>query len=147
LFLKASETRQKDFQSVLLLSQSLRVLGDSKSSDYALEGLNKARKQLELNPANRRALSLGCGNLYEIGEKEEAFQWANKALELYPDDAGVLINTGCLFARDGQKEKALDILEKAFGKGFWKKEWIEHDPYYDKLRNEPRFIALLGKLQ
>ena len=68
-------------------------------------------------------------------------------MDLYPEDAGVIFNAAYLFARDGNKEKALDLLEKIFGKGFGKKDWIEHDPDYDSLRNEPRFIALLTKLQ
>lgn len=92
-------------------------------------------------------MSLTAGTLYDIGQKDEAFQWANKSLELYPEDTGVLINAACLYAKDENIEKALDILEKVFGKGFGKKEWIEHDPDYDNLRNEPRFQALIEKLQ
>ena len=147
LFLKASEVRREDFQSMLLLAQSLRILGKDKTQETMLEGINRAKKQLELNPTDRRALSLTSGSLFEIGEREEAFQWINKALDLYPEDAGVLINAACLFAKDGNKEKALSILEIAIGKGYGKKDWIEHDPDYDSLRNEPRFQALLNKLQ
>ena len=102
---------------------------------------------MELNPTDRRALSLASGSLFELGEREEALQWINKALNLYPEDVGVLINAACLFAKDGNTEKALNLLEKVFGKGFGKKDWIEHDPDYDSLRNDPRFQALLSKLQ
>ncbi len=147
LFLKASEVRREDFQSVLLLAQSLRMLGKDESQETIREGINRARKQLELNPTDRRVLSLGSGSLFEIGEREEAFLWMNKALELYPEDAGVLINGACFFAKDGNKEKALSLLELAVGKGYGKRDWIEHDPDYDSLRNETRFKALLSKLQ
>jgi tetratricopeptide (TPR) repeat protein len=146
LFLKASEIRREDFQSLLLRAQSLHVLGEP-SQDAIFEGIKRARKQLQLDPTNKRALSLTPGSMYEIGEKEEAFQWINKALDLYPEDTGVLINAACLFARDLNKEKALDLLEKVLGKGFGKKDWIEHDPDFDDLRDEPRFKALLDKLQ
>ena len=71
----------------------------------------------------------------------------NKSLELYPEGAGVLINAACLFAKDNKKEEALRLLELAVAKGFGKKDWIEHDPDYDSLRNEPRFKALLSKLR
>lgn len=148
LFLKASEVRREDYQSPLLRSQSLRMLGQHKEAEEAaLEGMKRARKQLELDPTDKRVLSLGAGNLFEIGERKEAFEWMNKALTLYPEDAGVLINAVCLYAKDKNKEKALSLLETAVEKGFGKKDWIAHDPDYDSLRNEPRFQALLQKMQ
>ena len=147
LFRNASEVRREDFQSILLLAQSLRMLGKEQTHETLLDGINRAKKQLELNPTDRRALSLTSGSLFDIGEREQAFQWINKALDLYPEDAGVLINAACLFAKDGDTEKALGTLEMAFGKGFGKKAWIEHDPDYDSIRDEPRFQSLLNKLR
>lgn len=146
LYLKASEVRREDFQSMLLLSMTLDILG-KENRGIMLEGISRAKKQLAVNPTDRRALSLTAFFLLEIGEREEALQWINKALNLYPGDANVLINAACLFAKDGNKERALDLLEIAIGKGFGKKDWIERDPAYDSLRNEPRFQALLGKLK
>ena len=146
MFRKASEVRREDFQSLLLLAQSLRVLGNDEAEKASREGISRARKQLELNTTDRRVLSLGSTSLYEIGEKKEAFEWMNKAIELYPEEAGTLINAACLFAKDGNKEKALDYLERAVDKGFGKRDWIEHDPDYESLRDEPRFKALLDRL-
>jgi adenylate cyclase len=150
LFLKASEVRREDFQSLLLRALALRILGKNEEKNEALsEGLVKVRKQLKINPTDRRALSMASSSLYEYGEHEEAIQWINRALELYPEDAGVLINAACLFALEGNKEKSLTILEHAFRKGLGNLKWISHDPDFDSLRNEPRFIALVksGKQQ
>ncbi|WP_336515979.1 TPR end-of-group domain-containing protein [Pollutibacter soli] len=147
MFLRASEVRREDFQSMLLYAQSLNKLGDKRHSEAVAEGIERARKFLELSPNDKRALSLTCINLLEIGNREEAIAWANKALELDPDDTGVLVNTACMFARDGNKERSLELLEKVFGKGFGKRDWIENDPDYDSLRDEPRFRALLKKLK
>jgi adenylate cyclase len=145
LFLKASEVRQEDFQSLLLLAQSLRVIGKDKEQEMMRKGISKARKQLELNPVDIRALALGAGSLYDLGEKEEAFQWIRKAFELYPDDAGTLFNAAGLYAKAGNKDRALSLLERAFAKGYGNKNWIEKDPDYSSLRNEPRYKDLLGK--
>jgi tetratricopeptide (TPR) repeat protein len=147
MFLKASEVSLEDFQSLLLLAQSLKILGDNQEQDARREGLKRVRKQLELNPTDRRALSLGSVSLFESGEKEEALKWINKALELYPEDGGVLFNGICLFAKDGNKDKAMSLLEITIEKGYGNKEWIEHDPDYDSLRNEPRFKTLIKKLK
>ncbi len=52
-------------------------------------------------------------------------------------------NVACLYALEGQTEKALSCLEEAIGRGFGRKDWIEHDPDLDSLRGDPRFQALL----
>jgi eukaryotic-like serine/threonine-protein kinase len=50
-------------------------------------------------------------------------------------------------ARAGMKEEALELLEKTFARGWGKRDWIEHDPDYDALRDDPRFQAMLQKLK
>ena len=72
----------------------------------------------------------GSVSLLEIGERAEAFEWISRALQLYPEDAGVLINAACFFANDQNKEKALSILELAFSKGYGDIKWISHDPRF-----------------
>ncbi len=147
MFLKASEVRLEDFQSLLLLAQSLTLLGDDRKHDILEEGLNRTRKQLVLNPSDRRALSLGSVSLFDAGEQEEALKWINNAQELYPKDPGILMNAVCLYAKAGDKEKALNILELVIEKGYGNKEWIEQDPDYDSLRKETRFKDLIKKLE
>ncbi|HEY2650101.1 MAG TPA: adenylate/guanylate cyclase domain-containing protein [Puia sp.] len=145
MFLKASDVRQEDYQSLILLGQSMRVMGKDNVDEVLRKGISRARKQLELNPSDVRALSLGSGTLYDLGEKQEAFEWIERAIELFPDNAGTLFNGACLYAKAGHINQALNMLEHAFARGYGNKTWIEKDPDYDSLRNEPRFKALLGK--
>ena len=70
----------------------------------------------------------------------------NKAIELNPIDGTVIFNGACLFAKNGNKEKAISLLNIAVEKGYGNKEWIEQDQDYDSLRNEPGFITLINKL-
>lgn len=81
-----------------------------------------------------------------LGDGARARSWIEKAVHLHPEEAGVLINAGCLFAKMGDKERALETLEKAFARGQGKRDSIDHDPGYDSLRDDPRFQALLEKL-
>jgi adenylate cyclase len=57
-----------------------------------------------------------------------------------------LINAACLHAKAGDKEEALEVLERVFARGWGKRDWVEHDPDYDILRDDPRFKKLLAKL-
>lgn len=55
-------------------------------------------------------------------------------------------NRAAVYLGLGEKEKALDWLEKAYEDRdpiFW---WIDGDQLYDSLRNEPRFQALVQKI-
>jgi adenylate cyclase len=74
-------------------------------------------------------------------------EWSERSLALYPDDMGTLINGACLRARLGRKEEALDLLERVFARGWGKRDWIEHDPDYESLRDDPRFRRLLARLK
>jgi len=148
LFRKAADVRQEDFQSPMLLGQSLRMLGrHDEGRDASREGLRRAEHVLVLNPVDGRALSMGAVHLLEDGQTARALEWSQRALELYPDDMGTLVNGACLRARLGLKEEALELLERSFARGWGKRDWVEHDPDYDIMRDDPRFKRLLAKLK
>ncbi len=148
LFRMAAKIRHEDFQSPMLLSQSLRMLGRiEEASEAAREGIHRAESALVLNPLDGRALSLGSGALFHDGQTARAMEWSRRALELYPEDVGTLINAACLRSKLGLKEEALEFLERVFARGWGKRDWVEHDPDYDSLRDDPRFKKLLARLK
>ena len=95
----------------------------------------------------QRAMGLGSGALFDDGQSARAIEWSQRALELYPDDLSTLVSAACLSARTGQKEDALGFLERVFARGWGKRDWVEHDPDYDTLRDDPRFQKLLARLK
>jgi serine/threonine protein kinase/tetratricopeptide (TPR) repeat protein len=148
LFFRAGDIRHEDFQSLMLAAQSLLMLGRNEEAERAnREGIQRAERHLDLAPGDARALSLGGGALFRDGQLDQALRWSARALELHPDDQGVLINAACLQARAGMKTEALTLLERTFAKGYGKRDWIERDPDYDNLRDDPRFQAMLAKLR
>jgi adenylate cyclase len=79
-----------------------------------------------------------------LGQPEEGLKWAEKALEIDPDDAGVRYNVACLYSLEGKVEAAIGCLEEALEGGFQNKGWFQNDPDLDPLRGHPRFQRLLG---
>jgi non-specific serine/threonine protein kinase len=146
LFRRAAALRVEDFQCALLLAQTLRVLGRHEEARTARrEGLRRAERQLELEPNDPRALSLGAAELFYDGQRERAIEWAARAAAAAPDDPAVWYNVACTYAGMGEVEEALRWLEKLFGRGMGGREWALHDPDFDLLRDDARFRALVAK--
>jgi tetratricopeptide (TPR) repeat protein len=147
MFRNAAVARPEDYQSALLLSLPLRVLGrDEESREASREGLRRAERSLMFNPRDVRALSLGSCALYDI-DSERALEWSRRALDLAPEDMSTLVNAACLHAKLGRKEDAMGFIEGVFARGWGKRDWIEHDPDYEILRDDPRFKKLLTALK
>jgi adenylate cyclase len=148
LFAKAAEVRQEDYQSPSFQAQSLQMLGRVDEARAATrECVVRAERILALNPLDGRALAIGSLSLYDEGDVGRAFEWSQRAVDLYPDDLSALLNNACLKFRSGMHEAGLDILERFFGRGQGKRDWVEHDPDYDCVRDHPRFKAMFGKLK
>ncbi|MGH9464173.1 MAG: protein kinase domain-containing protein [Thermoanaerobaculia bacterium] len=147
LFRRGGDLQLEDFQCPILLGQSLRMLGRQREAvDATREGIQRAERWLELDPTNIRALSLGGSALMDDGQSQRALEWSAKALAIAPDDTSAIVNAACVYAKLGKKEEALSCLERSFARGYGKRDWIEHDPDYDSLRDDPRFQALLDRL-
>jgi Flp pilus assembly protein TadD len=130
------------------VEQALRKLGrTAECAPVNREAIRRVERLVEMHPTNSRALSLGSGALITDGQPGRALEWARRAESIAPDDKAVIINGALLRARMGMKDEALDMLERVFGGGAGKKEWIEHDPDYDPLRGDPRFQSMLAKLK
>ena len=82
----------------------------------------------------------------ELGERQTALEWAERALATEPDEGATVYNVACLYAQAGETEKALGLLGKAIDLGLTNRAWLEHDPDLDSLRPDPCFLALLTRL-
>ena len=144
LFRKAADVRQEDFQSAFLLAQSLKMLGQhDEAASWRREGIRRAEHVLALNPLDGRAMSLGSLYLLEEGHAGRALEWSERALALYPNDMSALGNGACLQAKLGHTDRAIELLERVSALGWGQRDWLERDPDYDNLRDDPRFQRLL----
>jgi len=145
-FERAVAVRPDDYAALALLATEYAALGRTDESIQASRrAYDTARKHLELNPDDPRALYMGAMSLSTLGESEKAREWNRRALAMDPDDPSVLYNIACAFAQEGQADEAIDALTRALDNGFGHWKWIEHDTDFDSLRGHPAFAALLER--
>jgi tetratricopeptide (TPR) repeat protein len=146
LFREASEVRE-DYQAAFFAAQALEALGREEEAGQGYrEALSVAEKHMELNPDDPRAATMRAVSYCRVGEQEAGLHWAERALEIDPSDPGVQYNVACLYSLEGEPDLAIDCLENAVGGGFGHRDWIEHDPDLDPIRDHPRFHDLLARI-
>ena len=143
---RAVAVRPDDFATLTLLADTYNGIGKTEDCiRTARRGYDAARKHLELNPDNPRALYMGAADLSFLGESEKAREWNRRALAMEPDDPSVLYNIACNFAMEGQADEAISTLHKALDNGFGHWSWIEHDSSLQAVRSNPKFQELLSR--
>jgi serine/threonine protein kinase/Tfp pilus assembly protein PilF len=148
LFSEASAVRPEDYQAPILAGDTYRGL-DRRDDMLAAfgRGLAVARKHLEFHPNDARAWYLGAHAHFELGAKEDALKWNERAMALSPDDAATLYNAACLFSVMGEREKCYECLDQAVEHGFAHPQWLENDPDFESIRGEDRFKKILAELE
>ena len=81
-----------------------------------------------------------------LGERKRAFEWAERAIAVDPDEVSTFYNVGCTYAIAGEKDRALANLARAVELGFAQREWIQNDPDWDSVRDDPRFVTILSQV-
>jgi adenylate cyclase len=90
---------------------------------------------------------LGANSLARLGERERSRQWSDQAVALAPNDPVILYNAACNLAQLGDPDRALDELERALEAGVSVGDWIKHDPDFERLRDHPRFLAIVKRIE
>ncbi|MEJ2719690.1 MAG: protein kinase [bacterium] len=148
LFERAAVVDPANFDAPLLLAQTYRGLNQHDHVKELLQrGLENARKHLELNPDDARAIYMRAIGLAVAGEKEQAWKLIERARSIDPEDPMILYGAACVFALTGRDEEAITHLEKALSAGCCHRDWVEKDSDFDALRDHPRFKALMARLK
>ena len=86
------------------------------------------------------------GQAYKVGGIRGAWRWDIERLERLPPEQGAPAEIARHYASLGEKDKALDWLEKGFKEHAPVMATIKVDPSYDSLRSDPRFQDLLRRM-
>ena len=142
-FTLAAEIDAEDYESPLLAANLQGGLGNEEQArKMARIGVERADKILQDYPDNQRAYYLGSVGHELLGDLETARDWTEKALRLNPTDKATQYNAACFYARNGEIERALDLLENSISA----RGWVENDPDLGNLRDHPRYRALVESL-
>lgn len=149
LFGKAAELKSEDFRALGLQSmcfQSLGRLDEMRASAKA--ALARTEAAVAERPDDADALAFGAGLLAALGESDRTRDWAERASIIEPDDFYMHYNIACAFAILGEKDLALDRLERIMGPTTLRslQEFMLHDSDLDVLRDHPRFAEILKRL-
>jgi len=144
---KALTLDEGDFGSAGMLVSTYTALGDQEGAQRAAKiTLERCEKNLTRDANNGAAMGHGANALAELGQRERAKEWMERALLVDPDNVTMRYNFGCALANHlNDKDAALEMLDPAFqkmGAGF-----INHakvDPDFDCIRDDPRFKAMVA---
>jgi len=146
-FKRAAELKPYSDDPWLHIEMIYRRKGDLKSSRLALKRmLELITKKIEANPKDGLALSRAAAGYAVLGDKDAALEALELVLKFAPNDGLALYNCACTYAQLGNKQKAFEFLRKAISIGYKNfVEWIENDPDFESLRDDPQFKEILSK--
>lgn len=143
LFEEAAQVRE-DYQARYFAAQSIEAMNGDAHAAYR-RAFRVIEQHVELNPDDSRAVTMGAGALCRLGEGAKGLEWAERALVIDPNDAGVAYNVACVYAIAGEADQAIATLQQAVRNGFGNVEWVGNDPDWADMKDDPRFKALMQR--
>jgi adenylate cyclase len=122
---------------------STRIQNDELTLSIINEAIPVYLRRLELN-SNDNFLRSNLVSFYiRLGRTTEAADIINSLIADPSTDSMILYNIACQYARSGDNESAMDMLKKAFRKGFQNTKLVQSDTDLDTLRARDDFKQLL----
>ncbi len=110
------------------------------------EAIVEVQKAIELSGRNATTIAT-LGYIYALAErKDEAKKVLDGLLELSKKEHVSSFHVALVYTCLGQKDQAFEWLEKAYEKRAVHLSQLKVFPLLDSLRSDPRYIALLKKM-
>lgn len=146
-FEKAAALNENEYYAAGMVIAFYEAVGDREGRTRAAKrALERVEKLLEREPDHGSALSFGVTALMVLGEAERAKEWIERALLLDPDNMNMRYNLACsLIVAGNAVDEGLDLL--AYNLDRVQREalnWMKIDPDLDRVREHPRFKAMIA---
>jgi tetratricopeptide (TPR) repeat protein len=110
------------------------------------EAISVSEQWLQTDPANQFALR-DAGIAYaKAGRRDKAEEMINRFREISKKQYIPTCRIASIYGALGDKDKAFEELLKAFEVRDWELYRLNADPYWDPLRDDPRFKVMLKRL-
>jgi adenylate cyclase len=124
-FQRAAALRADDFASLSLLADVYEAQGRyAESKAAARRGMNRVESILNQRPNSAEVLGLGAANAVYLGEYARAEEWAQRAVQLEPDNFSARYNVACAYAVMEKAEIAMEHLEYMYSKIPKSRQWL-----------------------
>ncbi len=147
-FEKAAGLQNSDYTNPLMLMTCYTAIHEGEDSKRAARmTLERVERALSHDPTIGAAIANGACSLAVLGEEERAREWIERGLLLDPDNQYMRYNVACvLTAQLKDDEAAMDVLEPFFDQVNTASQLkhVEADPDLERLRDKPRFNAMLA---
>ena len=110
------------------------------------EAIAASRKAREISAVSSEPIAFGAYSLARSGKSAEARAALDELLKLSNERYVPPYNLALVYNAVGESEKALDYLEKGFSEKDVRMVFLKVEPKWNNLRNEPRFIALMKRM-
>jgi serine/threonine-protein kinase len=110
------------------------------------EAVQEGREANRISPSQNWSIAFSGYALAKAGKLEEAQDVLDELLELSKTRYVPAYHLALLYNGIGDKDKALDYLEKGFGEKDVRLVFLKVEPKWNNLRSEPRFINLMKRM-
>jgi adenylate cyclase len=142
-FERVIEIRPTFYTGYSDLRQTLESLGRSEEAKIAAQRMvDMMPTYLLQNPDDARGRMIYANMLQASGDLAGAKKEAQAAIDAAPEDSVMMYNAACLYAKMGEKRRAIDTLREAIDAGVRNFQWMKHDPDLNSLRDDPEYIAM-----
>lgn len=147
---KAMTLMETDLHSVAMLPSCHLASGNTEAARRTARiTLSRAEKAVGDDPTNGVAMAFGAYALATLGESERAKEWMHRALAIDPDNLGARYNFACALCLHLQDtDAALEMLGPVLAmRGTSMLNHVKIDPDFDRLRDDPRFLAMVAEAE